>query len=133
MVNQGKAAPTTTYQVNRAKVSDGQSVRVVVPKSTTVEVNNFYELDGFFGPSFQTVITGSGETAEAILNIEQAEYETDQITVSEEFEPGDLLYFKGSKFTVTALGARLVGRVTNGKDENNVIWFILGPQVVKGE
>lgn len=128
----GQPAPTTTYQTYRAKVSDGKSVRVTVPASTSIEVNSFYELDGFFGPAFQTVVTGAGETSEAILNIEQAEYETDQILTTKEFKVGNPIYFAAGKFTPEA-GAddvnRLVGRVTQGKDQNNVIWFILGPQV----
>lgn len=127
-----RAIPTTTYNSYRSKVSDGKSVRVSVPASTTIEAGLFYELDGFFGSAMQSVVTGSGETAEVILNIEQAEYESDQITKSEALEVGTPIYFVAGKFTKEA-GLedvnRLVGRVTQKKDQNNVIWFIQGPQV----
>ncbi len=137
MPNQGRSIPTTTYQAYRAKVSDGKSVKVPVPENTTIEAGHFYELDGFFGPAFQSVTTEAGETGEAILNIEQAEYETDQIQVTKAFNAGDVIYFKDGKFTPDAetgsgedaVANRKVGRVTQGKDQNNVIWFILGPQV----
>lgn len=137
MAFKGKPVPTQTHQAYRAKVSDGKSVRVTVPENTTVEANGFYELDGFFGSAMQSVKTESGETSEVILNIEQAEYETDQIQTTKGFEPGDLIYFTGGKFTPDAEAGsgedvvenRKVGRVTQGKDRNNVIWFILGPQV----
>lgn len=130
---EARAYPTTTYQSYRAKVSDGKSVRVSVPENTIIVANQFYEMNGFFGPAFQSVTTGAGETSEAILNIEQAEYETDQIQTTKAFKAGDPIYFTAGKFTPDEGAAetpnRRVGRVTQGKDQNNVIWFILGPQV----
>ncbi|MEK4025791.1 DUF2190 family protein [Sporosarcina sp. FSL W7-1283] len=129
---EARAIPTTTYQSYRAKVSDGKSVRVTVPENTAIEDQQFYEIDGFFGPAMQSVVTEAGETSEVILNIEQAEYETNQIQTTKAFKVGDPIYFTAGKFTPEAgvEGAnRLVGRVTQGKDQNNVIWFILGPQV----
>lgn len=67
---------------------------------------------------------------EVTLQIEQAEYETDNIVTSEAFEAGKLIYWDNTakKFTTTSASNRLVGRVTDGKDSNNVIWFILLPQ-----
>ena len=128
----GQPVPSTVFNVNTAKVSDGKSVRVTVPVNTTIEAGKFYFLDGFLGAAFQSVTTGAGETAEVILNIEQAEYETDQIDTSQTFNKGTLLYWDGTskRFTETSQGNRLVGRVTQAKDTNNVICFILGPQVV---
>lgn len=126
---EARAIPTTTYQSYRAKVSDGKSVKVTVPASTTIEAGLFYELGGFFGTAMQSVKTAAGETSEVVLNIAQEEFETDQITVSEAFATGTAIYFKGNKFTITEADGRLVGRVTQAKDQNNVIWFILGPQV----
>ena len=129
---EARAIPTTTHTAYRAKVGDGKSVRVTVPASTTIESGLFYELDGFFGTAMQSVVTSSGETAEIVLNIEQAEFETNQITKSEAFEVGTPIYFVAGKFTKEA-GLedvnRLVGIVTQKKDQNNVIWFIQGPQV----
>ena len=127
----GQPVPSTAVNINAAKVSDGKSVRVTVPENTVIEAGKFYLLDGFLGGAFQSVTTGAGETAEVILNIEQAEYETDQIDTSQTFTKGTRIYWDGTnkRFTET-LGNRLVGRVTQAKDANNVICFILGPQVV---
>ena len=124
----GQPIPSTVVNINAAKVSDGKSVRVTVPANTVIEAGKFYLLDGFLGVAFQSVTTGSGQTAEVILNIEQAEYETDQIDTSQTFAKGTLIYWNGT-FTETSAGNRLVGRVTRAKDTNNVICFILGPQV----
>jgi len=130
----GQPVPSTVVNINAAKVSDGKSVRVTVPKNTTIEAGKFYLLDGFLGCAFQSVTTGAEETAEVILNIEQAEYETDQIEIDtlQTFDKGTLIYWNaaGKRFTETSDGNRLAGRVTQAKDTNNVICFILGPQVV---
>jgi len=128
----GQPIPSTVVNINAAKVSDGKSVRVTVPENTVIEAGKFYFLDGFLGCAFQSVTTGVGETAEVILNIEQAEYETDQIDTSQTFTKGTLIYWDGTnkRFTETSVGNRLVGRVTQAKDANNVVCFILGPQVV---
>ena len=120
------------------KVSDGRSVRVTVPASTTIEAGKFYLLDGFFGLAVQSVTTGAGETAEVILNCEQAEYETSQITAADAFNKGDTVYWNDTTKLLTTQANpdangnpqnRPVGRVTVAKDANNVIWFLLGPQV----
>ncbi|NJJ37830.1 DUF2190 family protein [Paenibacillus apii] len=131
MTYQGQPVPTTYTPVARAKVSDGKSVRVPIPQSTTVTAETLVLLSGFFGVAKQTVVTGAGETSEVILDIEQAEFETNQITVSQNFTVGTLIYWDDTakKLTETATANRLVGRVTNAKDANNVIWFLLGPQI----
>jgi len=130
----GQPVPSTVVNINAAKVSDGKSVRVTVPKNTTIEAGKFYLMDGFLGAAFQSVTTGAEETAEVILNIEQAEYETDQIEIDtlQTFDKGTLIYWNaaGKRFTETSDSNRLAGRVTQAKDINNVICFILGPQVV---
>lgn len=119
------------------KVSDGRSVKVTVPQNTTIEAGKFYVLDGFFGLAVQSVTTGAGETAEVVLNIEQAEYETSQITAADAFAKGDPVYWDAATSLLTTAPAndasgnptnRPVGRVTQAKDANNVIWFQLGPQ-----
>lgn len=123
MTQKGRPIPTTVHHAYRAKVSDGKSVRVTADKK--VESGQFYEIGGFFGSAMQSANQGD----DVVLNIEQAEYETDQIKTTDEFNPGDLIYFKDGEFTTDKTDARLVGRVTQGKDSKNVIWFILGPQV----
>ena len=134
MAYTGQPVPSTVYNAARAKISDGKSVRVKVPESTTVEAGKFYLLDGFLGVAMQSVTTKANETAEVILNIEPAEYETDQIDTSQTltFAKGTLIYWNAANnsFTETSQGNRLVGRVTQAKDSNGVICFILGPQVV---
>lgn len=132
MAYTGQPVPSTVYNLGGGKISDGKSVKVTVPESTTIEAGKFYLLDGFLGCAMQSVTTGTGETAEVVLTIEQAEFETDQIETTQNFAKGTLIYWDvtNKRFTETATSNRLAGRVTVGKDANNVIWFILGPQVV---
>ncbi len=140
MAYKGQPIPSTAYNLGGGKISDGKSVKVKVLENTTIEAGKFYLLDGFFGCAMQSVTTGAGKTAEVILNIEQAEYETDQIdidtTPTQNFAKGTLIYWDetNKKFTETSQSNsqsnRLVGRVTQAKDAKNVICFILGPQVV---
>ncbi|MDU5945454.1 MAG: DUF2190 family protein [Paenibacillus macerans] len=127
---QGNPVPVTVHGLARAKVSDGKSVPVTVPENTTVTAGEWVLLDGFFGQAMQSAKTGAGETKEIVLTIEQAEYETDQISTSQAFAKGTALYWNATtkKFTETETDNRPVGRVTSGKDANNVIWFLLGPQ-----
>lgn len=133
MAYTGQPVPSSVHNIGYGKISDGKSVRVTVPANTTIEAGKFYLLDGFLGCAFQSVTTGAGETAEVILNIEQAEYETDQINTANAFNKGDLVYYDATNEVLTTsdgAGAnRKVGRVTVPKDAYNVIWFILGPQV----
>jgi len=131
MAYKGQPVPSTVHNIGYGKISDGKSVKVTVPENTKIEAGKFYLLDGFLGCAMQSVETGAGETAEVILNIEQAEYETDQIFDSQTFAKGTLIYWDGTnkRFTETSAGNRLAGRVTQAKDTNNVICFILGPQV----
>ncbi|HHX86705.1 MAG TPA: DUF2190 family protein, partial [Firmicutes bacterium] len=78
MAYTGQPVPSTVYNLGGGKISDGKSVKVTVPESTKVVAGKFYLLDGFLGCAFQSVETGVGETAEVVLNIEPAEFETDQ-------------------------------------------------------
>ena len=129
----GQPVPSTVVNINAAKVSDGKSVRVTVPVGTTIEAGKFYLLDGFLGVALQSVQTAPGQTAEVVLNIEQAEYDTNQIDTNQNFAKGTLIYWDASnnEFTETSTtGNRLAGRVTQAKDSKGVICFILGPQVV---
>ena len=130
MAYTGQPVPSTVYDAARAKVSDGKSVRVAVPESTAVEAGKFYLLGGFLGVAMQSVTTGAGETAEVILNIEPAEFETDQIKATDKasMTAGAVIYWDdaaGAKhFTVTAK-AVYAGKITAAADDNNVIWFKL--------
>lgn len=128
MTFKGQPVPTTVVPIPEAKISDGKSVRVAVPESTTVEAGKFHLLGGFLGAAMQSVTTGAGETAEVILNIEPAEYETEQ--TKEADRPAmtagkDIYWDKTEKhFTVTGT-AVYAGKVTAKADANGVIWFKL--------
>jgi predicted RecA/RadA family phage recombinase len=131
MAFKGQPVPSTLTNVQRAKISDGKSVRVIVPQSTVVVGEQLILMGGFLGVAKQSVTTAAGVTAEVILDIAQEEFETDQITTTQAFAAGTAVYWDDTnkKLTETAASNRLAGRVTVGKDANNVIWFILGPQV----
>ena len=124
----GQPVLSTVFNVNTAKVSDGKSVRVTVPGNTTIEAGKFYLLDGFLGVAFQSVTTGAEETAEVILNIEQAEFETDQtkeadrasMTVGE-----DIYWDKNNKYFTLSATDIYAGKITSAADSNGVIWFKL--------
>mgnify|MGYP001382572617 CR=1 FL=1 len=145
----GQPVPSTTYQHGRIKVSDGLSVRVTVPaNSGDIKAGQICLFDGFLGiavrgeKSIQDVTPGNvldndnQNAQELILSIEQAEYETDQIDPSDTMAKGTQLYWdpvnkRLTEDTDDGAGTkyRPAGRVTAAKDENNVIWFILGPQI----
>ncbi|AZS15358.1 DUF2190 family protein [Paenibacillus lutimineralis] len=131
MSYKGQPVPSTVHQLNRAKISDGKSVRVTIPEKMTIVAQQFYLIEGFFGAAMQSVKTEEGQTDEVILNIEQAEFETDQIDKTQSFAVGTSIYWDATagQLTETDEDNRLVGRVTAPKDAKNVIWFLLGPQV----
>ena len=122
----GQPTPSTQVAITRAKISDGKSITIRVPSGKTVKAQNFYLIDGFFGVAMQD----GQQNDEIALQIEQAEYETDNIVTSEAFAMGDNIYWRDTenKFTTTSTENRLVGKVTSPKDSNNVIWFLLLPQ-----
>lgn len=138
MTIKGNPVPTTVHQQGFFKVSDGKSVRVTVPAGSEYKAGQLVLIDGFLGFITRDVKTAAGETVEAVLMIEQAEYETDQTTEEEVLAVGDLIYWNPTTKKVTKeandgevepTAYRLVGRVTSPVDTNGVIWFILGPQV----
>ena len=112
MAFKGQPTPSTITQITRAKISDGKSVRVILSEGESTKTQQFYLINGFFGVAMQ-----DGEKG-------------DEVVTSEAFEAGKLIYWDNTakKFTTTSASNRLVGRVTDGKDSNNVIWFILLPQ-----
>ena len=119
MARKGQAMPTTVIPSYRAKVSDGKSVKVVADQD--VEVSKFYEIQGFLGAAFQEAKKGD----DVVLNIEQGVYETDQLGDGA-FEAGTPIYFADGEFNETA--GRYAGIVTQEKDEDGVILFLLAPQ-----
>lgn len=122
----GQPVSTTQTPITRAKISDGKSINVRVPSGKTIEAQQFYLIDNFFGVAMQHGNAGD----DIVLQIEQAEYETDNIVTSEAFAMGTNIYWDKvvNKFTITSTNNRLVGKVTSPKDSNNVIWFLLSPQ-----
>lgn len=118
----GQPVPTETHDAYRAKVSDGKSVTVTVPKDYEVEVNELCLIDGHLGFSFQSADEGE----EVTLNVERGEFETDQIDPSHDYDIGAVVYFDESEGRLTEDETdRMAGIVTNPKDEDNVIWFLL--------
>lgn len=131
MAYKGQPVPSTTYQKGYFKVSDGKSVEVSVPANSDLKAGQFAYLDGFLGVITRDVKTAANETAKAILIIEVAEYETDQIDDSKTFAKGDKVYWDNTnkRFTTDTTGI-FAGVVTNAKDSNGVIWFVVWPGFV---
>lgn len=128
MAYTGQPVPSTVYSIGYGKVSDGKSVKVTVPESTKVEAGKFYLLDGFLGCAFQSVETGVGGTAEVVLNIEPAEYETDQIKTDDRasMTVGEDIYWdKSNKYFTLSVTDIYAGKITSAADSNGVIWFKL--------
>jgi predicted RecA/RadA family phage recombinase len=131
MTIKGNPVPTTVHQQGFFKVSDGKSVRVTVPASSEYKAGQLVLIDGFLGFITRDVKTAAGETVEAILAIEVAEYETDQIDATKDFDKGDKIYWDASTSKLTTdAKAVFAGVVTAAKDTNNVIWFVLWPGFV---
>jgi hypothetical protein len=115
---------------NGHKMADGNSVDVTVPGGTVVAQGEFVYLDKFFGLAEfddKPVSTGSAVIS---INIERAQYDTDQITVAEAFNVGDLVNFNSTTklFTIAAVTGAIVGpvaRCTIAKNADNVIGIFL--------
>ena len=127
----GQPTPATAIYLGYGKISDGKSIKVDVPESTTITAGKLYLLEGFLGVAMESVTTGEGGTSEVTLSIENAEYETDQINTEEAFTKGaDVYWDSTNKRLTTTATALYAGQVTSAKDSNNVIWFKLAPRVI---
>ena len=112
------------------KVSDGRSVKVAVPENTTINQGTFVYLGGFLGMAVREVVTGAGETAEVVLNIELGEYETSQTKDEDDMLAGaDIFWDEDAKVLTETPTLVFAGKVTVDKDVNGVIWFKLAPQL----
>jgi predicted RecA/RadA family phage recombinase len=106
------------------KISFGKSVKVTAAAALTKDT--FAEVDGFFG----LVLNSAAAGEEAVLDIEQAEYETNQVGTGTAFAVGDKVYFNvASGLFTTTNTDRMVGIATQASDANGVFSFILAPQV----
>lgn len=112
------------------RVSDAQSVKVVVPINTSITAGDFVFLGGFLGLALQSVVTDAVKTGEVVLDVTPGEYETKQINAADAFAVGDQVYWDNvnKRFTIVAAGNRYVGVVTQAKDANGVIWFRMDKQ-----
>lgn len=131
----GQPVPSTTYQQARAKVSDGKSVRVSAPaNSGEIKAGTLCYCDGFLGVAMANLANDAEKAQDLILQIELAEYETDQIDETQDFARGTKIYWDDSakKLTETPTPV-LAGVVTEAKDANNVIWFRLVPGIINDE
>ena len=114
------------------KIGDGKSVKVTVPENTTIKQGLFYLVGGFLGLAVNGVVTGAGETAQVVLNIEQGEYETSQTNEDEldaMVEGADIFWDNEEEQFTTTPTAIYAGKITLDADENGVIWFNLAPQL----
>jgi hypothetical protein len=117
---------------NGHKMADGLSVDVTVPSGTVVAQGEFVYIDGFFGlAEFDDKPVSTGAAVIAI-NIEQGQYDTDQITTAEAYAVGDVVNFNITTklFTKAAVSGTIlpVGRITIAKNADNVIGFLMLPQ-----
>lgn len=112
------------------KVSDGQSVRVTVPENTTIVQGELVFLGGYLGMAARGVKTGAGQTAPLILNVEPGEFETSQVVADQTMAAGtDLFWDPATKKLTKTPTAVYAGKVTAARDDNNIIWFKLAPQL----
>jgi hypothetical protein len=115
---------------NGHKMADGLSVDVAVPDTIVVAQGEFVSIQGFFGlAEFDDKPTAAG-IATIAINIEQAQYDTDQITTAEAYAVGDLVNFNTTtklftKAAVTGAVIGPVGRITVAKNADNVIGLLL--------
>lgn len=133
MAYRGQPIPSTIIDISQVKISDGKSVNVTVPAGEAIEAGTFGIIDGFFGLCIQSINADENSDGAMIaLQIEQAEYITDQIDTSKTFAKGSILYFDPAKklFTddASVANAVLAGRITEAKDSGNIIQFVLYPQ-----
>lgn len=132
MAYTGQPVPTTVYNVGAAKISDGKSVRVSVPaNSGKITAGNFAYFGGFLGVAMKTLENDTVGAQDLILQIEVAEYETDQTNEAQEFKAGTKIYWDNTnkEFTETPT-AIFAGVVTAAKDDAGVIWFVLMPGII---
>lgn len=103
------------------RLSDGKAVDVAVPQNTTIEAGKFYALGGVVGMAMQGVITGAGETAKAILEVDFAEYAVKQTGAA--FAKGAAVDFTGGVFVAAvANSGDLFGVVTKAADGAGSFW-----------
>ncbi len=132
MAYTGQPVPTTVYNVGAAKISDGKSVRVSVPaNSGEIKAGDFVYFGGFLGVAMQSLANDTVAAQDLILQIEVAEYETDQTNEAQEFKAGTKIYWDNTnkEFTETPT-AIFAGVVTAAKDDAGVIWFVLMPGII---
>jgi predicted RecA/RadA family phage recombinase len=116
--------PTTAYNARRFRAADGTSVVVTVPESSEISVGDIVKIDGFIGFAMSSVTTAAGETASLTVRIWPDIYETDQITTTEDFDIGDLVYWNDTTKKLTTTATDMIGpvaKVVTAKDANNVV------------
>lgn len=132
MAYTGQPVPTTVYNVGAAKISDGKSVRVSVPaNSGEIKAGDFAYFGGFLGVAMQSLANDTVAAQDLILQIEVAEYETDQTNEAQDFDAGTKIYWDNTnkEFTETPT-AIFAGVVTAAKDDAGVMWFVLMPGII---
>jgi hypothetical protein len=116
--------------VNGHKVADGNSIDVTIADTVVVAQGEFVLAEGFFGlAEFDDKAVAAG-AAQITINTEQSRYDTDQITVADAFNKGDLVNFNSTTKLLTTqavAGAIIgpVGRVVTAKNADNVVEILL--------
>ncbi len=131
----GQPVPSTTYRSARAKVSDGKSVRVSVPAgSGAVTAGTLVYFGGFVGFAMQSLVNDAANAQDLVLQIEIAEYETDQVKTTDTLAAGTKVFWDAENKRLTETPTSIfAGVITVAKDTNNVIWFLLVPGVLGDE
>jgi len=120
------ALVTVEYSGTGAGLVKDENV-VLAGGFTLLTPKSFYLISHFFGMAM-----GDGSSGEVILDLEPAEYETNQLKSGDTFAVGAKLYWDDTNkwFTETAGALTLVGIVTQAKNTDGYIRFKLTNSVI---
>lgn len=122
------ALVTVAYSGTGAGLAKDENAVLSGGTDLSVTAKKFYLVSHFFGMAMADAEPGG----EVILDLEKAEYATDQLKSGDTFSVGSKLYWDDTNnyFTVTAGALTLVGIVTQAKDDSGVIYFKLTNSVI---
>ena len=122
------ALVTVAYSGNGTGLCIDDSVVLAGGLDNSVTAKNFYLISHFFGMAFADAVA----EGEVVLDLEEAEYVTDQIKAADAFIVGAKVYWDPaySWFTETIGALTLVGIVTVAKDADDNIQFKLINSVI---
>lgn len=117
------ALVTVAYSGTGAGLAKDENVVLSDGVDNSVTAKKFHLMSHFFGMAVADAVYGE----DAVLDLELAEYETDQLKSGDTFAVGAKVYWDDTYkyFTETAGALTLVGIVTQAKDADGVILFKL--------